>query len=163
MPAGNGAGGGLDGRERGEGVFVAGRGCRREAPADPPRRNDMAQAIQKITLNTGRDIPFNKLVLSQQNVRKTKAGSSRRFFPKRGGHQSQFSILCRASPPWRGENRIRTRGSSSKARLESCLKAPPDYGPRTILQRSVNALRIRRFLDKEVAGFRLPRPARPRV
>ncbi len=36
----------------------------------------MAQPIQKITLNAGRDIPFNKLVLSQQNVRKTKAGVS---------------------------------------------------------------------------------------
>jgi ParB family transcriptional regulator, chromosome partitioning protein len=36
----------------------------------------MAQAIQKITLNAGRDVPFNKLVLSQQNVRKTKAGLS---------------------------------------------------------------------------------------
>jgi len=36
----------------------------------------MAQAIQKISLNAGRDIPFNKLVLSQQNVRKTKAGIS---------------------------------------------------------------------------------------
>lgn len=36
----------------------------------------MAKAIQKITLNTGRDIPFDKLVLSQQNVRKTKAGVS---------------------------------------------------------------------------------------
>jgi ParB family chromosome partitioning protein len=36
----------------------------------------MAQAIQKITLNAGRDIPFNKLVLSQQNVRKTKADVS---------------------------------------------------------------------------------------
>ncbi len=36
----------------------------------------MAQAIQKIALNAGRDIPFNKLVLSQQNVRKTKAGVS---------------------------------------------------------------------------------------
>ncbi len=36
----------------------------------------MAQAIQKISLNAGRDIPFNKLVLGQQNVRKTKAGVS---------------------------------------------------------------------------------------
>ncbi|MHC2296098.1 ParB family chromosome partitioning protein [Rhizobium mongolense] len=35
----------------------------------------MAQAIQ-ITLSSGRDIPFNKLVLSQQNVRKIKAGIS---------------------------------------------------------------------------------------
>jgi ParB family chromosome partitioning protein len=36
----------------------------------------MAQAIQKITLSAARDIPFNKLVLSQQNVRKIKAGIS---------------------------------------------------------------------------------------
>lgn len=36
----------------------------------------MAKPVQKITLNAGRDIPFNKLVLSQQNVRKTKAGVS---------------------------------------------------------------------------------------
>ncbi|PDT82339.1 ParB/RepB/Spo0J family partition protein [Sinorhizobium sp. BJ1] len=36
----------------------------------------MAQATQKVTLNAGRDIPFNKLVLSQQNVRKTRAGVS---------------------------------------------------------------------------------------
>lgn len=36
----------------------------------------MAQVNQKISLNTGREIPFNKLVLSQQNVRKTEAGVS---------------------------------------------------------------------------------------
>jgi ParB family chromosome partitioning protein len=36
----------------------------------------MAQAIQKIMLNAGRDVPFNKLILSHQNVRKTKAGVS---------------------------------------------------------------------------------------
>jgi ParB family chromosome partitioning protein len=36
----------------------------------------MATAIQKITLSTSRDIPFNKLVLSQANVRRVKAGIS---------------------------------------------------------------------------------------
>ena len=36
----------------------------------------MAQAPQKITLSTARDIPFNKLVLSQCNVRRIKAGVS---------------------------------------------------------------------------------------
>ncbi|MBP2449204.1 ParB/RepB/Spo0J family partition protein [Rhizobium leguminosarum] len=36
----------------------------------------MAKAIHKITLNVGRDIPFDKLVLSQQNVRKIKVGVS---------------------------------------------------------------------------------------
>ncbi|GBQ88419.1 ParB/RepB/Spo0J family partition protein [Asaia krungthepensis] len=34
----------------------------------------MATAVQKITLSSSRDIPFNKLVLSQSNVRRIKAG-----------------------------------------------------------------------------------------
>jgi ParB family chromosome partitioning protein len=36
----------------------------------------MATAVQKITLSSSRDIPFNKLILSQANVRKIKAGIS---------------------------------------------------------------------------------------
>lgn len=36
----------------------------------------MATAVQKITLSSSRDIPFNKLVLSQSNVRHVKAGVS---------------------------------------------------------------------------------------
>src|SRR5262249_49764756 len=36
----------------------------------------MAKAVQKITLSVSRDIPFNKLILSQSNVRRTKAGVS---------------------------------------------------------------------------------------
>ena len=36
----------------------------------------MATAVQKITLSASRDIPFNKLVLSQSNVRRVKAGIS---------------------------------------------------------------------------------------
>jgi ParB family chromosome partitioning protein len=36
----------------------------------------MAKASQKITLSASRDIPFNKLVLSQSNVRRLKAGVS---------------------------------------------------------------------------------------
>ena len=36
----------------------------------------MASAIQKITLSASRDIPFNKLVLSQGNVRRVKSGVS---------------------------------------------------------------------------------------
>jgi ParB family transcriptional regulator, chromosome partitioning protein len=35
-----------------------------------------ATAVQKITLSSSRDIPFNKLVLSQSNVRRVKAGVS---------------------------------------------------------------------------------------
>ena len=36
----------------------------------------MATAVQKITLSSSRDIPFNKLMLSQSNVRRVKAGIS---------------------------------------------------------------------------------------
>ena len=36
----------------------------------------MAKAVEKITLSPSRDIPFNKLVLSQSNVRRVKAGVS---------------------------------------------------------------------------------------
>ena len=36
----------------------------------------MATTVQKIALSSSRDIPFNKLVLSQSNVRRVKAGVS---------------------------------------------------------------------------------------
>jgi ParB family chromosome partitioning protein len=36
----------------------------------------MAKTFQKITLSASRDIPFNKLVLSQSNVRRLKSGIS---------------------------------------------------------------------------------------
>lgn len=36
----------------------------------------MTNAVQKITLSSSRDIPFNKLVLSQSNIRRVKAGVS---------------------------------------------------------------------------------------
>ena len=36
----------------------------------------MATVVQKITLSASRDIPFNKLVLSQSNIRRIKAGIS---------------------------------------------------------------------------------------
>ena len=36
----------------------------------------MANAVQKIKLSSSRDIPFNKLIFSQANVRRTKAGIS---------------------------------------------------------------------------------------
>ena len=36
----------------------------------------MATAVQKITLSSSRDVPFNKLVLYQSNVRRVRAGVS---------------------------------------------------------------------------------------
>ncbi len=52
------------------GLRMRGRGSR------PPRRgeNPMARPQPKISLSASRDIPFNKLVLSQANVRRIKVG-----------------------------------------------------------------------------------------
>src|SRR5712664_3326043 len=63
--------------ERTAGLPVTGRRSR-ERVSRPPRRgeSDMASAVQKIKLSPSRDIPFNKLVLSQSNVRRVKAGVS---------------------------------------------------------------------------------------
>jgi len=36
----------------------------------------MAKTVQKLTLSAWRDIPFDRLVLSQANVRRVKAGVS---------------------------------------------------------------------------------------
>lgn len=62
--------------ERAGRVFHDGLEAEREAFGRPSWRTDMAKAVQKITLSPSRDIPFNKLVLSQSNVRRVKAGVS---------------------------------------------------------------------------------------
>jgi ParB family chromosome partitioning protein len=53
-------------------------GFKAEREALGARRGEtlMANAVQKITLSPSRDIPFNKLVLAQTNVRRIKAGVS---------------------------------------------------------------------------------------
>ncbi len=55
-----------------------GDGFKAEREALGARRGEtsMANAVQKITLSPSRDIPFNKLVLAQTNVRSIKAGVS---------------------------------------------------------------------------------------
>jgi ParB family transcriptional regulator, chromosome partitioning protein len=62
--------------ERFVGLSVTGSEIGRVAPG--ARRGDylMAQVAQKITLSPSRDIAFDKLVLSQSNVRRIKAGVS---------------------------------------------------------------------------------------
>lgn len=66
------------GRERGEGKFRDGFWkARGAAPGRPVTENPtMAKATQKITLSQSQNIPFDKLALSQQNVRRVKAGVS---------------------------------------------------------------------------------------
>ena len=62
-------------RVRGGIVLRDGLEAEREALGRPSWRIDMA-SVQKIKLSPSRDIPFNKLVLSQSNVRHVKAGIS---------------------------------------------------------------------------------------
>src|SRR5579863_3847330 len=62
--------------ERAAPVFVTGWKSRENLSAPVLETASMANSIQKITLSSSRDIPFNKLVLSQSNVRRLKAGVS---------------------------------------------------------------------------------------
>src|ERR1700704_3735061 len=62
--------------ERRAGLPVTGRRSRESLSAARRGASDMASAFQKIKLSPSRDIPFNKLVLSQSNVRRVKAGVS---------------------------------------------------------------------------------------
>src|SRR6478752_90289 len=61
--------------ERSAGLPVTGRRSRERLSAARRGVSDMA-SVQKIKLSPSRDIPFNKLVLSQSNVRRVKAGIS---------------------------------------------------------------------------------------
>src|SRR6185437_15619368 len=63
-------------RERRAGVLANGLEAERGSRPPVPEKTDMAKAVQKIKLSPSRDIPFNKLVLSQSNVRRVKAGIS---------------------------------------------------------------------------------------
>lgn len=62
--------------ERRAGVSATGWRSRESLSAARRGVIDMATAVQKIKLSPSRDIPFNKLVLSQSNVRRVKAGVS---------------------------------------------------------------------------------------
>src|SRR3954462_1095536 len=61
--------------ERRAGLSVTGMRSRESLSAARRGESDMS-AVQKIKLSPSRDIPFNKLVLSQSNVRRVKAGIS---------------------------------------------------------------------------------------
>ena len=52
-------------RERRAGVSANGLEAERGSRPPVPEKADMAKAVQKIKLSPSRDIPFNKLVLSQ--------------------------------------------------------------------------------------------------
>src|SRR6476659_5458489 len=53
----------------------------------------MASAVQKITLSPSCDIPFNKLVLSQSNVRRVKSGISIEELAEDIAHRSLLQSL----------------------------------------------------------------------
>jgi len=63
-------------RQRSVGLRVTGNEIGRVASGARRGEDLMTKAVQKITLSPSRDIPFDKLVLSQSNVRRIKAGVS---------------------------------------------------------------------------------------
>ncbi len=64
-------------RQRGEGRFPDGLGGPGRGPGPPVMENlTMAKAIQKIAMNAAENIPYDKLILSQKNVRRVKDGVS---------------------------------------------------------------------------------------
>jgi ParB family chromosome partitioning protein len=68
------------------GLRVTGNEIGRVASDARRGENLMTKAVQKITLSPSRDIPFDKLVLSQSNVRRIKAGVvSRSWWKFEGG------------------------------------------------------------------------------
>jgi ParB family transcriptional regulator, chromosome partitioning protein len=63
--------------ERAAPVFGGGLEVKSEALGPPAAETaPMTTAVQKITLSSSRDIPFNKPALNQSNVRRVKAGVS---------------------------------------------------------------------------------------
>src|ERR1700677_2673100 len=69
-------GAGVSERKRAAPVFATGWKWRESLSAPVAEITDMATAVQKIILSASRDIPFNRLVLSQGNVRRVKTGVS---------------------------------------------------------------------------------------
>ena len=76
-PCGSGGCGTGRQRQRGEGRVPDGLGGSGRVPGPPVMENlIMAKAIQKIAMNAAENIPYDKLVLSQKNVRRVKDGVS---------------------------------------------------------------------------------------
>ena len=99
----------------------------------------MAKAVQKITLSASRDIPFNKLVLSQANVRRLKVGVSiedlaedigrrgllqslnvRPLFDAEGAETGQFEIPA-GGRRYRALERLVKQKRLSKTALIPCI------------------------------------------
>ena len=78
----------------------------------------MATAVQKITLSSSRDIPFNKLVLSRANVRRVKAGVSIEELAEDIARRTLIqSPACPACPRRRGRRDRHVRDSRRRPPL----------------------------------------------
>ena len=89
----------------------------------------MANASPKIVLSPSQDIPFNKLILSQANVRRVKDGRLNRGAG--GGHRPphpppkpQRCAVLDAHDQETGTYEIRRAGAASSARVAGQAKAP---------------------------------------
>lgn len=79
-------------RERSVGLRVTESDIGRVASGARHGEDLMTRAVRKITQSPSRDIPFDKLVLSQSNVRRIKAGVSVEELPK----TLPAAVSCRA-------------------------------------------------------------------
>ena len=77
----------------------------------------MTKAVQKITLSPSRDIPFNKLVLSQSNVRRVKVGISIEQHPRLYAYDDDRHRTGdqQGRPPARARARIDSTGAQRRS------------------------------------------------
>ena len=91
----------------------------------------MATAVQKITLVASRDIPFNKLVLSQSNVRRVKAGVSIEELAEDIARRTLLQSLTRPAGARRRRRRDRhVRGAGRRPALPGARAAGEAEAPR---------------------------------
>jgi hypothetical protein len=125
--------------ERRAGLSVTGRRSRESLPAARHGKSDMA-SVQKIKLSPSRDIPFNKLVLSQSNVRRVKAGVSIEQLAESIAQRNLFRIM---------RDRLRAFGIFAKIILwKLCFFVPVDATGPAILAKVLECYRMVRVADR---------------
>ena len=109
--------------------FVTGSGSR-EGSRPVAETTTMAPAVQKLTLSPSRDIPFNKLVLSQSNVRRVKSGVSVEELAElspAAARSSRASMSARPRCRWQRDRHV--RGARRRSALPGARAAGEAEAP----------------------------------
>jgi len=107
----------------------------------------MPEFVQKITLSQSRDIPFNRLVLSQANVRR-KAGVSIEELVEDIARRMLRALRCAARPPQEG----RDGGEGARAARGLWLAPRTAAYTRTVHDRCIVNSRSRAEPVARIAG-----------